>query len=143
MTAAKPNETDVRTGILRVLSPLGWRFWINHVGHGWVGTQTKRTEHTITLHDPRPLTAGLGVGSSDLIGFTPVVITAEMVGSTVAVFTAVEVKSASGRPTQPQLDFVKMVRDAGGIACVARSSQDALVAQAEWVAAHSSRICPS
>ena len=40
---------------------------------------------------------GLRPGSGDLIGWTPVTITQEMVGATVAVFTSVEVKGPKGK----------------------------------------------
>jgi len=51
----------------------------------------------------RPVRFGLGneskslnqkIKSSDLIGFTPLVVTPEMLGKKVAIFTAIEVKSA-------------------------------------------------
>lgn len=75
----------------------------------------------------RPIRYGLGVGSSDLIGWTPVVITPDMVGSTVAVFTACEVKTPTGRPTEAQLNFIAQVLKAGGFAGIARSPGDAVV----------------
>jgi hypothetical protein len=74
----------------------------------------------------RPIRYGLGVGSSDLIGWTPMVITPDMVGQTVAVFTAVEVKAPHGRPTEPQLNFIAQVIKAGGFAGIARSAAEAV-----------------
>lgn len=68
---------------------------------------------------------GLCRGSSDLIGWTPVEITPEMVGQTVAVFTAVEVKTPKGRATKEQKNFIEQVRSAGGLAGVARSAEEA------------------
>lgn len=65
-------------------------------------------------------------GGSDLIGWTPVVVTPDMVGSTVAVFTACEVKAANGRPTEAQLNFIAQVLKAGGFAGIARSPGDAV-----------------
>lgn len=65
-------------------------------------------------------------GGSDLIGWTPVVITPDMVGKTLAVFTACEVKAPNGRPTEHQLNFIAQVLRAGGFAGIARSPQDAL-----------------
>jgi hypothetical protein len=54
-------------------------------------------------------------GTSDLIGWTRVEITPDMVGSTVAVFTALEVKAdASAAWSTPQADFGYAVIDAGG-----------------------------
>lgn len=68
---------------------------------------------------------GLCRGSSDLIGWTPTVITPEMVGQTVAVFTAIEVKTPKGRATKEQKNFIDQVKNAGGIAGIARSAEDA------------------
>jgi hypothetical protein len=67
---------------------------------------------------------GLCVGSSDLIGFTPVTVTPDMVGQRVAVFTAIEVKTQTGRLTDAQEHFLEFVRRGGGIGIVARSEAD-------------------
>ena len=60
-----------------------------------------------------------------MIGYRQVVIGPEHVGRTMAVFTAVEVKTATGRATKEQRAFVEHVRSAGGIAGVVRSVDDA------------------
>jgi hypothetical protein len=65
-------------------------------------------------------------GGSDLIGWTPMLITHEMVGGMLGVFTAIEVKAPKGRPTEAQLNFIRQVQLGGGIAGIARSTQDAL-----------------
>jgi hypothetical protein len=64
-------------------------------------------------------------GGSDLIGYRQVVIGPEHVGRTMAVFTAVEVKSAVGRATAEQRAFIQHVKQAGGIAGVVRSVDEA------------------
>lgn len=68
---------------------------------------------------------GLCVGSSDLIGFTSKTIAPDMVGQKVAIFTAIEVKTEKGRVSVPQKKFIDLVKNAGGIAGVARSIDDA------------------
>jgi hypothetical protein len=68
---------------------------------------------------------GLCPGSADLIGFRSVTITPDMVGQTVAVFAAVEVKTDRGRPTPEQTAFLQRVATAGGLAGIARSVEDA------------------
>lgn len=73
----------------------------------------------------RRVSFGLCVGSSDLIGAVSKVITQEDIGKTVAVFTAIEIKSAKGRVSVPQQNFIRMVKKIGGIAGVARSVDDA------------------
>ena len=64
----------------------------NRVAKAWVGQLRSYINGRLELLNARPLEAGMGVGSSDLIGVTRITVTPEMVGKTVAVFTAVEVK---------------------------------------------------
>jgi hypothetical protein len=80
------------------------------------------------LQDRRgvPVRYGLQPGSSDLIGWRTVTITPEMVGQQVAVFTSIEVKTATGRVKPEQKLWLDKVQAAGGIAGVARSVEDAL-----------------
>ena len=79
------------------------------------------------LRDQRgvPVRYGLQPGSADLIGWRTITITPEMVGQQVAVFTSIEVKSATGRLRPEQRQWMEAVQDAGGIAGVARSVEDA------------------
>ncbi len=83
--------------------------------------------NTGTLKDQngRPVQFGLCKGSADLIGWRTVTITPEMVGSTVAVFLSIEVKTATGRLRPEQQQWLDAVQAAGGIAGVARSVEDA------------------
>jgi hypothetical protein len=81
-----------------------------------------------SLPDPRTgrlVTFGLARGSADLIGWRTVVITPDMVGQRVAVFTSIEVKTPTGRMRPEQETWLGVVRGAGGIAGVARSVGDA------------------
>tara|TARA_B100001939_G_C16796454_1_gene553670 strand:+ start:519 stop:683 length:165 start_codon:yes stop_codon:yes gene_type:complete len=48
-----------------------------------------------------------------------------MVGREMPVFAAIEVKTAKGRATKDQLRFIEHIRNAGGIAGVARSVDEA------------------
>ena len=68
----------------------------------------------------RWVTYGLHVGSADLIGWTPTVITQDMVGKTVAVFTSVEVKTPTGRVSTDQAQWFQTVKNAGGFATIER-----------------------
>ncbi len=74
--------------------------------------------------DGRFVQFGLCEGSSDLIGFTSVEITPEMVGQKIAVFSAVEVKTPRGRVAEAQQKFIDLVNQAGGRAGIARSVED-------------------
>lgn len=67
------------------------------------------------------VTYGLGIGSSDIIGRTTITVTPEMVGTKVAVFTAVEIKAKGGKPTRDQIGFIDDLVSAGGIGFVADS----------------------
>lgn len=69
---------------------------------------------------------GLCPGSSDLIGWTAVEVTPSMVGTRIAIFTAQEVKTPTGRVTVEQENFIAAVIRAGGFAGVVRDTSDAL-----------------
>jgi hypothetical protein len=71
------------------------------------------------------ITYGLGVGTSDLIGWQSRIIRAADIGSRLAVFTAFEAKSEHGRLTEEQSAFIGTVLTAGGIAGVVRSVDEA------------------
>lgn len=107
------RESLIQNRIRIALSELGSRLFRNNVG-------------LAETADGRKIRFGLCKGSSDLIGWTPVVITEEMIGQTLAVFTAVEVKTPKGRVSLDQQRFIDAVLDAGGIATVARSAEEAV-----------------
>lgn len=104
--------------------------------------------------DGVPVRYGLGniskkvnakVKSSDNIGWTPVLITPEMVGKVIPVFTAFEDKTPKfkikeqyreGSREAAQLKFINIVKQAGGIAGFTRSSDDVdqiLKEYVEWL----------
>ena len=81
-----------------------------------------------SLPDPRTgrlVTFGLARGSADLIGWRTVVVTPEMVGTRLAVFSSIEVKTPTGRIRPEQQAWLGAVHGAGGIAGIARSVTDA------------------
>ena len=96
------------------------RMFRNNVGTGWQGQVVSKELGAVVIQNARPLHAGLCVGSSDLIGWKTVTITPDMVGQQVAIFVAAEVKTATGRLTGEQSNFLTKVRDAGGLAVVIR-----------------------
>ena len=82
-----------------------------------------------SLPDPRTgrlVTFGLAHGSADLIGWRTVMITPDMVGQQLAVFTSIEVKTPTGRVSPQQQAWLAVVQGAGGLAGIARSVPDAL-----------------
>lgn len=107
-------ETDIVHGIQMDVSPLGARLIKNVRGV------------FLTLDKLHKVRAGLlAPGASDLIGFVPVKVTQAMVGTTVAIFCAVEVKTQTGTVSREQNNFIDVVQKSGGFAGVARSKEDA------------------
>jgi hypothetical protein len=115
------KEKNIINEIQLYFTTIGSRIFRNNTGQGWQGTIASKSKNSITLLNPRPIHSGLATGSSDLIGWTTKIITAEMVGQKVAVFTAIEVKTGSLKATSEQAAFIKAVLDGGGIAKIARS----------------------
>ena len=67
---------------------------------------------------------GLCVGSSDIIGWQSKIITPDMVGKKVAVFTAIELKVENRKSSDKQRNFINRVNLSGGIAGVVRNVND-------------------
>ncbi len=124
------TETNLVHRLVNIARALGCTLHRNQVG-------------TYKLQDGRYISSGLGVGSSDLIGYTRVTITPEMVGRTVAVFTAIEAKAATGRARTSQLIFVDTVKKAGGIAQIVKSEAELEITLKEHHARPDERIRPS
>lgn len=116
-------ESDIQKQIHLAASRAGARLFRNNVGTGWIGQVKRTSDGSIILLNPRPLHAGLCVGSSDLIGWKTVTITPDMVGKKIAQFTAVEVKHNT-RPTKEQLNFINVVNTFGGNAGIAHTPQE-------------------
>lgn len=102
------------------------RIFRNAVGEGWMGRTVEHRGDLITLRNPWRVKFGLTPGSADLIGLRSITITPDMVGQTIAQFTSLEVKTASGskRPGQPEWD--EMVRRRGGLSGFVRSVDQAV-----------------
>jgi len=91
-------------------SKCGARLFRNNVG-------------TLQTAEGRYVQYGIGgVGGADIVGWTPVTITPEHVGRTLAIFTAIEAKTGRLKPTHEQESFLQAVERAGGIARVVRES---------------------
>lgn len=109
------------------------RIFRNAVGQGWVGRARRLRPGEVyraqggevIITDPRPLHAGLIKGSGDAIGWTTIVVTADMVGQRLAVFTSVETKvPVTGRMSTEQRTWHGQVTAAGGYSIIARSEAD-------------------
>ncbi len=107
----------------------GWRVFRNSVGRAWLGHVTEEymvsgkhgPEKVIELVGAHMIPYGLCIGSSDRIGWRPVVITPEMVGRMLAQFAAIECKTpAYDELSDEQKNFLRQVKTAGGCAMIAR-----------------------
>lgn len=92
----------------------------NDNGTAWAGGKATRRGGLTILDGARRITYGLMPGSADLIGWTPIVITPEMVGQTVAVFTSIEAKTENDRLDDggKQATWYQNVQAAGGRALI-------------------------
>ena len=107
-----PSEQTIQQHIRLACSTGDTRLFRNNTG-------------TLKDQNGRPVQFGLCKGSADLIGWKRVTVTPDMVGSTVAVFLSIEVKTPTGRIRPEQQQWLDAVQAAGGIAGVARSVEDA------------------
>jgi len=114
------QETNISHKTELAASKLGFAMHRNNTGvfyaikdHGF-----KRNQAFVNLLNKffRRVQAGLGKGTSDLIGWRTVEITPDMVGKRIAIFAALEIKTDKGRASPEQINFVKQVRAEGGIA---------------------------
>ena len=125
MTNTGATEAAVQQDIRLAASQTGRVMWRNNNG-------------AATPPDGRHIRFGLGndskrineaFKSSDLIGITPVVVTPQMIGTMLGVFTACEVKpgnwkwSGNGRE-QGQWNYIQVVNRYGGIGTFAKSVKD-------------------
>jgi hypothetical protein len=120
----------------------GSLLWRNNVGNFFQGKAHYPVglRETVTLYKGdvvlrhfRVIQCGLAEGSSDLIGFTPLIVTPEMVGRTVAVFTSPEAKNEVGNTTKQQRAWIEMVNGHGGIAFAFRNEDEARARLAESI----------
>ena len=119
------KESEIQSRALLALSHGDTRLFRNVTAMGWGGRVTARRGSTVTIQDSRPIHAGLCRGSSDTIGWLSIEITPDMVGTKIAVFTAIEFKAARRRPTDDQVHFGEAVQAAGGLFGVAWTVEDA------------------
>ncbi len=126
------KERYIQNLIRIELSNLGIMNFRNNTGMGWAGKVTKIREAGKYLCYPgdaivrkaMPLKAGLCEGSSDIIGIKTIVITSDMVGKSIGVFVALEVKAKNGKESEKQKTFIDNINNAGGIAGIVRSVED-------------------
>lgn len=107
------SETTTFKNIQLKISPMGARLWRNNCG---------------CLQDKRGQWIQYGVanpGGSDGIGLVQLEIKPHHVGKKLAVFLAVEVKEPGSYPTSEQKNFIAFVNEAGGLAFIAHTHDEA------------------
>lgn len=117
-------EKNIRNNVILLAAKDGISLFNNPVGTAWAGKYNPSTHSVIA---PRAVRYGLAVGSSDLIGITPVKITSDMVGKTIGVFTGVEVKvdkNGKYKETAEQRKFGRFIEKNGGFYILADSYGD-------------------
>ncbi len=111
-------ETAILNKIMIAMSAAGGRCFRNNRGMAWVGQAIRLANGDVLLKNPRQIRYGVGTnGGSDLIGWMPV--------DGKAIFSAIEVKTPTGRIESGQQNFIDQVLKNGGFAGVARSADDA------------------
>lgn len=119
------SESSLLKKFLVEYSRIGIRLFRTQSGLFWAGKSEKQNDGSVLIRYPRRVRVGVE-GISDLTGFTPVTITPDMVGRTLAVYTACEVKTKNVSVTKEQSAFVRNVNRSGGIGVIAREVQDLL-----------------
>ncbi len=112
--------TDARAKFSRGTS----RLFRNNVGAAFVGPHYWLPDGSVVITKPTRIQYGLGVGTSDLIGWRSRIIHEADVGFRMAQFVAIEGKSPAGKATETQSAFLTTVWEHGGLAGVARSEED-------------------
>lgn len=116
------------------LSRAGLRLFRNQVGLAYQGRAQRFTQRTnvivmpgdVLVRQARTLRCGLCTGSSDLVGWRTVIIEPWHVGKPMAQFVGVEIKTDDGQERVEQATFRGVVNEAGGLAFIARSEQQAV-----------------
>jgi len=126
------KENPIQKRILLRCGHGATRLFRQNVGKTWIGRSRKIIKAgmyylnpgDVIIRQARRFHAGFE-GQSDLGGWHTVTVTPEMVGRKIAVYTALEVKTKTGRVKKTQQRFIDMVRKAGGLAGVVRSPEEA------------------
>ena len=92
--------------------PENMRMFRTNSGMAWAGKAVKKGD--ITLIKNARVFWGMPEGWPDLTGWETVVITPDMVGQKIAVFSVVEVKTGSTKLSKKQNQFKELILKMGG-----------------------------
>ena len=124
-----PSEAEIKARIqialskdpsIRLFNIVTGQFWRGEVDY----RESDIPRGIVVLRNASAVRTGCP-GMSDLLGWKSITISPEMVGMKIAILTAVETKSQKGRPSDQQRQFIHVVSNAGGIAGIARSVEEA------------------
>lgn len=104
------------------------KLFSNLRGNFWIGKLLKHSGSFVTLAFARRLKAGCGPnGMCDYLGWRQLKITQDMVGQTIAQFSAAEIKrfDGQGRATVEQIDMIDFINSQGGYAHIIDSLEQA------------------
>ena len=110
------KESNIQSEILLALSQADCLVFRVDTAGAWVGRVLHQEKGLVTLANARMIQAGLCTGGADVIG----------VHKPSGRFLAIEVKTATGRVSKEQENFIRAINKSNGIAGIARSVQDAL-----------------
>jgi hypothetical protein len=123
------SEGAVVRRILLCSSELGVTLFRNHRGVHRVAQKDCKSCQRFGV----TISAGLHNGAPDTIGWMPIVVTPEMVGQRVALFTGIEVKRESGGVvSEDQRRFLTALERDGAVQGVVRSVADLETVLAPW-----------
>lgn len=121
------TESDVEKKLIKYCSQIGTTVFKNNTGSAYRGVMKRDIKNRRVIVMPQLVSYGLIKGSSDLIGITPKIITQDMVGQKIGIFTALEVKKnkkGNYRATPEQKAFIQMIKNNGGMAGVVDCEKD-------------------
>lgn len=137
-------EGSTQKKIWRKMSTLGSRLFRVNTGKAWLSNLgprgVKKTPEGVLIRQARSIPLGFSnisnesvSGTLDLQGYTMVVVTPEMVGQQIAVYTCVDAKRAKGgKKTTEQTETIARVQRHGGIAGFANSPKEAEEILRNW-----------
>lgn len=115
------SEASILRVLLVAASDLGARLFRNSRGVERIAQKDCKSCQRFG----RVVSYGLHNGAPDLVGWLPVTVTPEMVGTKLAVFVGIEAKrETGGTVSEAQARFLAALQDAGALAGVCRSVVD-------------------
>lgn len=106
------EETNIQNKIMLEMSSRGAMVWRNQTGK------------FRAMNDPNRIVSVGQIGSSDILACVPTLITLEMVGKTVGLCVAVEVKTETGKQRPDQKKWQSAFERHGGRYILARSVEE-------------------